>query len=128
VGSLKNLALVLASMIFCLGVLEIVLRILNGLPAIPDRNLILERAHTADINSLIGVEYDPVLGWVQQSNVRFNPENRNISFTTGEYGVRMNQPEIRAIPKTPFWLLAIRSPPARRSEILRRGRRNLSLK
>jgi hypothetical protein len=97
---LKNLALALASFVSCLGVLEIGLRIVNGLPAIPDRNFILERAHVADINNLTGVEYDPVLGWIQQSNVRFNSDNPNISFTTGEYGVRMNLPEIRALPKS----------------------------
>src|SRR5262249_52895502 len=47
---------------------------------------------------LVAVDYDPVLGWVHKPNLRFNSDSPNDSFTTGEYGIRMNQPGIRAIP------------------------------
>jgi hypothetical protein len=96
---LKNLALVLTSIIICLFLLETGLRLLNGLPLIPDRNFIVERAHIVDLNNFPVAEYHPMLGWVHRPNLRFNSDNLNESFTTGDEGVRMNQPEIRPIPK-----------------------------
>jgi hypothetical protein len=94
----KNTLLVLTSVVVCLVILEIGLRIVNGLPAVPDRNLIVERAHIVDLNNLAAAKYDPVLGWVHRENLRFGPDSPNDSFTTGEYGVRMNQPKIRTVP------------------------------
>jgi len=98
VSMLKNCLLMLTSVVICLVGLEIGLRAFNGLPVIPDRNLIAERANVVDLNTNAAAEHDPVLGWVQRPNLRFNPDRPDVSFTTGEYGVRMNQPEIRPLP------------------------------
>jgi hypothetical protein len=95
---LKNMLLMLCSVAACLLLLEVGLRFVNGLPVIPDRNLIQERAHISDVDHLAAAEYDPVLGWVQRPNLRIESDRADGSFTTGEYGIRMNQPEILPIP------------------------------
>jgi hypothetical protein len=95
---LKNLLLMLCSTTACLLLLEVGLRIGNGLPVIPDRNFIVERSHIADVDHLPLAEYDPALGWVQRPNLRIASDRADGSFTTGEYGIRMNRPEIQPIP------------------------------
>jgi hypothetical protein len=93
----RELLLVLASVLTVLFVLEIALRSVDGLPIWPDRNLLFERLLVT--NRWPVIEYDPVVGWVQKPNMSFSPESKHSSFTTGEFGVRMNQAEIRPVPR-----------------------------
>jgi hypothetical protein len=93
----REVLLVLASVLTILFVLELALRIVDGLPIWPDRNLLFERLLVT--NRWPVIEYHPVIGWVQKPNMSFSPESEHTSFTTGEFGVRMNQAEIRPVPR-----------------------------
>lgn len=89
--------LMVASIAVALLLLEAGLRLANGLPVVPDRNLLFERALVTNrwpIN-----EYHPLVGWVHKANQSFNKDSIEHSMTTGEFGVRMNQAEIRPVPK-----------------------------
>jgi hypothetical protein len=94
----QEILLVCASVLAMLTVLEVALRIANGLPVWPDRNLLFDRVLVTNRWPDL-VEYHPVIGWVQKPNVSISPESEQGSFTTGEFGVRMNQPQIRPVPR-----------------------------
>jgi lysophospholipase L1-like esterase len=93
----RDLALVSASVLVILIVLEVGLRLFDGLPAWPDRNFLFERMLVT--NRWPVNEYDPVVGWVHKPNLSFNADSEESSFTTGEFGVRMNQPKILPVPR-----------------------------
>src|SRR5262245_45939901 len=93
----RELLLVLASVLTVLLVLELALCVVDGLPILPDRNLLFERLLVT--NRWPVIDYHPVIGWVQKPNMSFSPESEGTSFTTGEFGVRMNQAEIRPVPR-----------------------------
>ena len=44
-------------------------------------------------------EYHPVVGWVHKPNLSFNADSAESSFTTGEFGVRMNEAKILPVPR-----------------------------
>lgn len=71
----------------CLA-LEIGLRAADGLPLLPDRNLIAHRADLLTVHQMN--DYDPALGWRLRSGVASNPGNPAASFTTCEHGIRSN--------------------------------------
>ncbi len=90
--ALKNTALVIASVAAFASVIELGLRAINAQPLWPDRNLLLARilvTNVADIS-----EYHPVLGWVMRSGLSFD-SSKPQSFTTGEFGIRMNTSTIK---------------------------------
>jgi GDSL-like Lipase/Acylhydrolase family len=93
----REAALVSASVLIILVALEVGLRIADGLPAWPDRNLLFER--TLVTNRWPVNEYHPVVGWVHKPNLSFNADSAESSFTTGEFGVRMNQAKILPVPR-----------------------------
>jgi hypothetical protein len=93
----KDVALMLASVLSILIVLEIALRIAHGLPPWPDRNFLFERVLVT--NRWPVNDYHPVIGWVHKPNLSFNSESEQHSFTTGEFGVRMNQAKIQPVPR-----------------------------
>src|SRR5436190_8347074 len=82
----REASLVFASVLIILIALEVGLRIADGLPAWPDRNLLFER--TLVTNRWPVNEYHPVVGWVHKPNLSFNADSAESSFTTGEFGVR----------------------------------------
>jgi hypothetical protein len=91
-------ALVLSiSVLSVLLVLEFGLRVFDGLPAWPDRNLLFDRMLVT--NRWPVNDYHPVVGWVHKPNLSFNAELEQSSFTTGEFGVRMNQAKILPVPR-----------------------------
>jgi len=95
-NKLKNLTLVLASTFLALACVEVILRIGDGLPLLPSENLILARADrfTRRGDSV----HDAELGWLLRANLRAQRTRTEPSLTTGDFGIRMNQPEIRALP------------------------------
>src|SRR5262245_49170785 len=91
-GYVANAALVVASLIVTLVVMELGARIINGDPVFALENLAakriaLLRVHTAN-------DYHPVIGWVLKPNMSMGPD-----FTTGEFGLRLNKSERTATPK-----------------------------
>jgi hypothetical protein len=93
----KDALLLLLSVLGILLVLEIALRIVDGLPVWPDRNLLFERMLVT--NRWPVNDYHPVVGWVHKPNLSFNAELEQSSFTTGEFGVRMNRAKILPVPR-----------------------------
>jgi hypothetical protein len=90
--------LLLSISVLCiLLALEVALRIVDGLPAWPDRNLLFERMLVT--NRWPVNDYHQVVGWVHKPNLSFNAELEQSSFTTGEFGVRMNQAKILPVPR-----------------------------
>jgi hypothetical protein len=94
---IKNSLLTLASLAFSLVALELGLRLVNGQPLWPDRNLLLERADAVGRNPV--AEYEPLVGWVHKPNLSISRDRPQRSFTTGELGIRMNQAEKRPLPR-----------------------------
>lgn len=93
----KNAGLVAASIFVGLLCIELVVRLIDGVPLWPPRNLVAERAALLTVQSLN--EYHPVLGWVLKPNIAIGAGDPDGSFTTGEYGARMNSAEIRPLPR-----------------------------
>jgi lysophospholipase L1-like esterase len=93
----KEALLLSISVLSILLMLEIALRIVDGLPAWPDRNFLFDRMLVT--NRWPVNEYHPVVGWVHKPNLSFNAELEQSSFTTGEFGVRMNQAKILPVPR-----------------------------
>ena len=92
----KNIALVTASTLVGLVALEIAVRLTDGVELWPPRNLVATRA--ALLTTQTANEHHPQLGWVLKagiSNASYDPDN---SFTTGDYGVRMNAALAQPLP------------------------------
>ncbi len=84
--------LAISSVAICLIVLEIALRLWDGVPVFSTQNFVaaaLDQVHGHGI-----VDYDARLGWVQTPGV----ERPNLKMTTGEYGVRMSSAKIVPLP------------------------------
>lgn len=94
---LKNAVTVIITVAVFLLLLEEGLRAFNGLPLWPDQNFILARANITREGS--ANVYDPVLGWVLKPGLAAAQDRRESSFTTGEFGVRMNRAGIRPVPR-----------------------------
>jgi hypothetical protein len=103
-----NTALTLVALIGSLLLAEGLARVIDRQPIFALRNWLAERnalftvAHPPENASLTVAdayaEYDPVLGWVQKSNLRLNSNDPVISFTTGRFGIRLIQPDNDQIP------------------------------
>jgi hypothetical protein len=91
-NALKNLLLVMASVVVSLICMELILRVGDGLPLIPSENLLLARADR--FSRRAETVYDPTLGWALRPNLRAVRTRTEPSITTGELGIRMNRPEI----------------------------------
>lgn len=92
----QNVGLVLSSLLLGVLALEFVVRATDDVPLWPPRNLMAERAALLTVHTLN--DYHPVLGWVLKSELRFNPDSPEMSFTTGDHGVRMNSALLRPLP------------------------------
>ena len=92
-----NAALVFGSLTLCLVAIELILRFIDGLPLIPDRNFIAERMNAT--TRWQQNQHHQLLGWVLKSNLSIEPDNPHGSLTTGERGIRMNSAEIRPVPR-----------------------------
>jgi len=95
-GVLTNLCLLVASTLLALAGVELILRIGDGLPLLPSDNLILARADR--FTRRTDTIHHPQLGWLPRSNLHAIRSRTEPSLTTGELGVRMNQPDIRSLP------------------------------
>ena len=91
---LKNAGLVFVSCLLGLAILEVALRAVDGLPLVPTENLIAKRIDLLNVNT--ASVYDPVLGWIIKPG--FEIRDKNTTFFTGEFGVRMNQDRILPVP------------------------------
>jgi hypothetical protein len=91
-----NAALTLAAIIVSLLLAEALARAVDRRPVFPFRNWLAER--NALLTAHTTVEYDPVLGWVQKSDQRQNPNDPVASFTTGRFGIRLPRPGDEQIP------------------------------
>ena len=84
--------LVVASFLACLLILEVALRLWDGVPAFSTQNFVarpLDQVHGHGI-----VDYDARLGWVPAPNTVLPAAK----LTTGEYGVRMSSAKIVPLP------------------------------
>jgi hypothetical protein len=90
-GCLTALALVIVSAALGLAGGELGYRAIAGQPLLPDHNFILGRMLVTTRWS--ENVYHPLLGWIHRSNYKIG------SLTTGEYGVRMNDAEIKPVPR-----------------------------
>lgn len=95
---LGNSGLVLASILVGLVILEAAVRVMDGVDFWPLRNI------TAERNALLRTQtanvYHPDVGWVLAPNMPGKPdEPEGVSLTTGAHGVRMNDFEIKPLPK-----------------------------
>lgn len=96
-NAFKNILMALASVTVCLVSLELALRLIDGVPIAPNYNFIYVRAHIANLDQNPLTQYDPALGWVHKANLRLNADHPESSFTTGAFGIRMNEPTIRPL-------------------------------
>ena len=90
-SAVANLVLVVASVTACLLVLELGVRLANGIPIFAWRNFLAERNALLTTQTLN--QYDPVLGWVLREDQRVSPANKDGSLSTGKYGVRLDSPD-----------------------------------
>lgn len=86
-----NATLTAASIALTLAVLEMGVRMSNGVPVLSLRNWIAERNALLTIHTLN--DYDPLLGWVLRADQRLSPQDPATSFTTGARGVRLSSPD-----------------------------------
>ena len=92
-----NMALTLVALIVSLLLAEVLARVIDRQPIFALRNWLAERNALLTVSRTY-VEYDPVLGWVQKSNERQNPNDPAASFTTGRLGIRLTQPGNDQLP------------------------------
>jgi hypothetical protein len=88
---LSAIGIVLLSLLICLVILEVIARVMDGMPVFAMRNWLAERNALLTTQTLS--EYDPLLGWVIKSNQSFHADDPTTSFTTGRYGIRLNRPD-----------------------------------
>ncbi len=94
---LVNLALVGASVLVSLLVLEAVVRLIDGVPILAARNWLAER--NALLTTQTMNEHDPLLGWVLKPDQRLYADHPESSFTTGAHGIRRNALDANAVPE-----------------------------
>ena len=85
-----NMSLLGGSLLICFLVLEIGLRLYNGVPLWPVENLIGKQVNQIKVN--LAVRYDELLGWYLKENRAAGTGKETT--TTGAYGLRMNSSEI----------------------------------
>ncbi|MEM8811845.1 MAG: SGNH/GDSL hydrolase family protein [Pseudomonadota bacterium] len=94
---LANLGLTGITVVICLFVAEVALRIVDGVQIWPPVNLIAK--DQALLTTQTSNSYHPVLGWVLRPGIRGAPDDPDGSFTTGDHGVRMNSTEVVPLPE-----------------------------
>jgi hypothetical protein len=104
---------VILSTLLTLVVLEIGLRFHDGVSIFQFKNLIAEHLDLPTAQN-VNNDYDPLVGWVIKSNIKYRPHS-NLSITTGDYGIRMNQEEPTALK--PHGILAVGDSFAAGSEV-----------
>lgn len=97
---LANSALALASILMAILVLEAMTRVIGGVPILAFRNWLAERNALLTTHAL--AEYDPLVGWVQKSNISVASNDSENSFTTGAYGIRLNRAAATGLPAIPI--------------------------
>ena len=93
-GPVANLTLSLVAILSTLIVLEAATRLMEGAPLLSTTDLLAPPPDPLARSSL--VRYDALLGWVQADDQRPDPGG---TFSTGEYGVRMNSRAIAPVPR-----------------------------
>jgi hypothetical protein len=88
--ALANMGIAVLSIMIGLVILEVIARVMDGMPVFAMRNWLAERNALLTTQTLS--EYDPLLGWMIRSNLSFHAEDPTTSFTTGRYGIRLNRP------------------------------------
>ena len=91
---------ILLSTIASFVIIELGLRLYDGVPLLSFRNFVAE--HIDLPNSQPANQYDPVVGWVLKPGFMAHYHNAahvNITLYGGEFGVRMNQSEILPVPR-----------------------------
>jgi lysophospholipase L1-like esterase len=89
-----NTTLVLLSLGVSVLACELIARVTDQQPVFALRDWLAERNALVTTSSTV-VEFDPLLGWVHKSNYA----NPAASFTTGQFGIRLNQPHHYQLPK-----------------------------
>lgn len=93
---LTNIGLMVLSVLVFAAIAEISLRLANGIQFWPVVNLIAK--DRALLTTQTANEYHATVGWVLRPGIEGNLNDPETSFTTGEYGVRMNEAGIRPVP------------------------------
>jgi hypothetical protein len=91
-----NAALVVGAVVFSLLLTEVLARLIDHQPVFALRNWVAERRTFLTTKS--PNDYDPVLGWVFKSDQSIDADDPAKSLTTGQYGVRLNQPGHKDLP------------------------------
>ena len=85
-------ATVMMSLIVSLLACETMVRIWDGIPIWPPKDMASHK--TSFLNIILAAEYDPLLGWRQKPQMSV----ATWGLTTGELGIRMNSAEIKPLP------------------------------
>ena len=94
-------ATVLASVVLSLLVLEVGVRIADGVPLISTENFVGRDLDTVHKQGKMSV-YDARLGWTTIPNVSWSVEGKQVTagiYTFGDYGVRMSTPHVAPLEK-----------------------------
>ena len=94
-------ATVLASVVLSLLVLEVGVRIADGVPLISTENFVGRDLDTVHKQGKMSV-YDARLGWTTIPNVSWSVEGKRVTagiYTFGDYGVRMSTPHVAPLEK-----------------------------
>lgn len=105
--------LVVASFAVCLIILEIALRLWDGVPVLSTRNFV---ARPLDQMHNVATEYDARVGWVQAPDLKIATPELGQFLTTGEYGARMSSTKI--LPLQPGSVLMVGDSFGAGSEVL----------
>lgn len=92
--SIQNSALVLASIVVFLALLEVVLRVLNGVPLLKVGNFVADRM--SEVTTRSNNRYDPLLGWIPSEG--WTPPGGNAPLI-GKYGVWLKPGDPFATPQ-----------------------------
>ena len=92
-----NAALLLASIALSLALVELGMRVVDGVPITQFPNFVSKQL---DLVQDFGDSnrYDPLLGWRLKENLRYKASPGAVGFNTGDYGVRMNSGNLAAVP------------------------------
>jgi hypothetical protein len=92
-----NLPLIGASILLSLLVLEVAVRLIDGVPILAARNWLAER--NALLTTQTMNDHDALLGWALKPDQRLYAHAPSSSFTTGPHGIRRNAPDAADAPE-----------------------------
>lgn len=92
-----NLTLTCMSIVLVILALEVVVRLIDGVPVLTTRNWLAER--NALLTTQTMNDHDPLLGWVLKPHLRLYSDAPANSFTTGPRGIRRNAPDAADAPE-----------------------------